>query len=100
MFYMSSGETSSTAESPESMHETASSVPAPHVMLASGTYELGDVVKARTSSMCGSYSGPQEKNVETGSQSSECTSSETNQEKNVAESPNPLYYRDWEPDFA
>ncbi|XP_025080541.1 TBC1 domain family member 5-like isoform X5 [Pomacea canaliculata] len=107
MFYMSSGETSSAAESPESLNGTLGSGFPPHLACSvGGEYELGDYFKSKTFSSsakggnCTEVLEGRESATETSSQSSTNTTGASVLADNVEESPNPLYRLDWAEDRA
>lgn len=115
MFYMSSGETSSAAESPESFN----GVPGLSTSMMDGhvnaDFELGDLVTKRRSASMGAQGGnsasigprsnstgpndDRESMGETSSQSSHATAGPLESD-NVENSPNPLYRNDWAEDMA
>ncbi|KAK7483590.1 hypothetical protein BaRGS_00025143, partial [Batillaria attramentaria] len=105
LFYMSSGDTSSAAESPESFNGTPSVT---HMSdRQSGTdFELSDILKRRTGST-GAKGGhalgfhdDRESTAETSSQSSSYATGGACGSDIVEDSPNPLYRNDWAEDMA
>ncbi|KAL8570149.1 hypothetical protein ACOMHN_030946 [Nucella lapillus] len=106
MFYMSSGETSSAAESPESFNGTGSGLPSHHLSdSASNTeYELGDLPKRRSTSVGGkgghSAGLLEDSAADTSSQASSYAASGLFGSNNTEDSPNLLYSKDWVTDLA
>ena len=105
---MSSGETSSAAESPESFNGTGGAgLPSRFSDTATNSeYELGDFPKRRSAS-CGGKGGQsaaledwRESTTETLSQASSYAASGMQDSDVMEESPNPLYHKDWTEDVA
>ena len=108
LFYMSSGETSSAAESPESFNGTGvTGLPSRLSDTATNSeYELGDFLKRRSASFAGkgghsaALADGQESTTETLSQASSCGASGLQGSDIMEDSPNPLYYKEWAEDVA
>ncbi|XP_076456116.1 TBC1 domain family member 5-like isoform X2 [Babylonia areolata] len=106
MFYMSSGETSSAAESPESFNGTGSGgIPSHHS--DSAEYELGDLPKRRSASVggkgghcAGLLFEERDSAADTSSQASSYAASGLLGSDNMDDSPNPLYNKEWVNDLA
>ena len=105
---MSSGETSSAAESPESFNGTGGTgLPSRLSDTATNSeYELGDFPKRRSASFGGkgghsaALADGQESTTETLSQASSCGASGLQGSDIMEDSPNPLYYKEWAEDVA
>ena len=107
---MSSGDTSSAAESPESFNGTAGAGLAPRLSEAAlnSAYELGDFAKRHSASIGGKVGGhsasledERESTVETSSQASSYAASGGVQGSDAMDdSLNPLYEKGWAEDFA